>query len=325
MAFPLSFRAARTFVLLCALANPAWAQPPSATDIQGFGAPSDRPDIMLNQLSGRPPQDTLQWLRVSLADANVRNPAVTISGANPQSPDLAPYRELYLRSPARGAYRFEFGEPPAAKPPWVATDARSVTWDVTAVYYENGAVRSRQKQTVTLRREATADSFIWRIVPPSFDEALNAALNGPELGLFASDAFFLAHPKKATAITEIRNSAARLQEFAAALADYKEKTATFPASMEALKASGFKDREALFDIWLSAPNDEPGARSYNFNSHLSGLDIQALNQPENLITLYHGADGKLSFRSAGRALVVLADGQMRAVTPEQAKMLHWKP
>lgn len=64
----------------------------------------------------------------------------------------------------------------------------------------------------------------------------------------------------------------------------------------------------------------------SFNTKLSGVTLNKVRFPARTVMLYEGQNGKLDFRHQGRAIVTLVQGNVRFVTPQQAKeLLVWTP
>ena len=65
---------------------------------------------------------------------------------------------------------------------------------------------------------------------------------------------------------------------------------------------------------------------YTFNGNLTGKKYSNLQQPLNaLVLFYEGQNEKPIFRYDGKAAVCFVSGEVKLVTPEQAKSLIWKP
>lgn len=60
-----------------------------------------------------------------------------------------------------------------------------------------------------------------------------------------------------------------------------------------------------------------------FNDKLANISIHAIEDPQNVVLFYEGQSQNLDFRHNGWAVVALADGSVRSVTPAQAQSLRW--
>lgn len=95
--------------------------------------------------------------------------------------------------------------------------------------------------------------------------------------------------------------------------DYEQKLASFlaPKDAETTLKSDVKTESAPFD-----------AARFRFNGNLKNTSVHGAN-PENLVMFYQGEPKSLDFRYGGWAVVALADGSVKSVTPLLAKSLRW--
>jgi len=73
----------------------------------------------------------------------------------------------------------------------------------------------------------------------------------------------------------------------------------------------------------SAPLFAKSAVPPRFNDKLANISIHAIEDPQNVVLFYEGQSQNLDFRHNGWAVVALADGSVRSVTPSQAQSLRW--
>ena len=73
----------------------------------------------------------------------------------------------------------------------------------------------------------------------------------------------------------------------------------------------------------SAPLFAKLAVPARFNDKLANISIHAIEDPQNVVLFYEGQSQNLDFRHNGWAVVALADGSVRSVTPAQAQSLRW--
>jgi prepilin-type processing-associated H-X9-DG protein len=72
------------------------------------------------------------------------------------------------------------------------------------------------------------------------------------------------------------------------------------------------------------PADGSQGESYSFNSELFGATTSAMGNGWNTVMVYEGKDQKLDFRHDGKAVVVFADGHVRAIEKPWDQKLKWK-
>lgn len=75
---------------------------------------------------------------------------------------------------------------------------------------------------------------------------------------------------------------------------------------------------------LHCPQDEPGIESYSFNENLLDAAQNNLERPDATVLIYEGKNGKINFRHDGMATIGYADGHVKLIREEEAKLLIWK-
>jgi hypothetical protein len=83
--------------------------------------------------------------------------------------------------------------------------------------------------------------------------------------------------------------------------------------------------EYVMKDFFTSPIDEPKTISYKFNPKLSGVSLSKISVPEKTVVLFEGEYAKPLFRYANKALIGFVDGNVKLVTPEEAKQLRWTP
>ena len=68
-----------------------------------------------------------------------------------------------------------------------------------------------------------------------------------------------------------------------------------------------------------------GTERWSFNASVMGKSQRSIRQPFQTVLIYEGENGRLDYRHEGNAIVALACGIARMVTPDQAKQLRWVP
>jgi hypothetical protein len=102
---------------------------------------------------------------------------------------------------------------------------------------------------------------------------------------------------------------------------------TLLKSPRGIYADTERNLKLLSEKPFRCPREETGEPACRFNKNLEGVNSLQIPDARQalLIALYEGSDQKLSFRHRGKAVVGLASGKVRSVTPEEAKTLLWKP
>jgi prepilin-type processing-associated H-X9-DG protein len=134
-----------------------------------------------------------------------------------------------------------------------------------------------------------------------------------------------AYPKAALPALNIQFSISKLKQIGLTLAmytqDHNDKIDLTPQNYVQKLMPYVMKRESLF----TAKEDAPGTISFQINSNLSGLKTTDIRILAKTVAFYLGHDQKLDFRYGGLSPVCFMDGHVKAVSPEEAKDLRWKP
>ena len=76
---------------------------------------------------------------------------------------------------------------------------------------------------------------------------------------------------------------------------------------------------------FKCPSDSGPSPSYSLNSSLAGIAVAKVQSPATTVLFYEGANGKLTYRHDGKAVVCFADGHVKFVTAADSNKLRWKP
>jgi len=174
-------------------------------------------------------------------------------------------------------------------------------------------------QTIDDSVDLVQESGRWLIVPPT------GIPSGPSI--VASLAYALTHP-------EMLQHAKGAAQTTSCLSNMKQVClsvimfATDNDDILKLKADAWKAKvmpycknEGIFHC----PQDTTKGVSYSLNPNLAGKSMTAIKKPAQTVLVYEGKKMKLDFRHEGKACVGFADGHVKLFTPEEAKVLRWKP
>ena len=123
----------------------------------------------------------------------------------------------------------------------------------------------------------------------------------------------------------LQNAAVREKESRARLGRLAQ--AALQAAHQTDDKFRFSNRNYAAKIESLRPEGTPlftgtGARP-RFNDNLANISIHAIEDPQNVILFYEGTGRNLDFRYNGWAVVAMANGTSRSVTPSQAQTLRW--
>ncbi|HVF85022.1 MAG TPA: hypothetical protein VM821_03490, partial [Abditibacteriaceae bacterium] len=123
----------------------------------------------------------------------------------------------------------------------------------------------------------------------------------------------------------LQNAAVREKEGRARLARLAQ--AALQAAHQTDDKFRFSDRNYAAKIQSLRPKGAPllagtGARP-RFNDNLANISIHAIEDPQNVVLFYEGTGRNLDYRYNGWAVVAMANGYVRSVTPLQAQKLRW--
>lgn len=191
---------------------------------------------------------------------------------------------------------------------------------VNAIYLL-GAVRPGGKpiKPIPEQVELVKIGRSWLIVAPKPDSK-------SEVGNLASIAMGLVNPSLLTLTKRVpkkEEAHANLKQIATGtltyVMDFDDKFMLKPGDYHKSIGPYVKNKKVF-----RSPLDKPGTISFSFNGNLTGLKDDAIQDPKNTVMYFEGNPGTLKFRYDGKALVALADGSVRFVTPAEAKSLVWK-
>jgi hypothetical protein len=74
---------------------------------------------------------------------------------------------------------------------------------------------------------------------------------------------------------------------------------------------------------FTSPLDQPGTESFRLNAGMAGKKLAGVEKPSRTVLVFEGEPGKPLFRYAGKAVIGLADGSVKLVTPDEAAKLRW--
>lgn len=74
---------------------------------------------------------------------------------------------------------------------------------------------------------------------------------------------------------------------------------------------------------FTAPDDEAGIQSYQFNDALAGKTLNEIKEPGKQVAIFLGSHGKPDYRYDGRTILGMVPGNSWVCKAEQAKKWHW--
>lgn len=213
----------------------------------------------------------------------------------------------------------------------VSLDARNsnfVTARFQLVLHNDLGFTVVQDDSAKLEKEIKGKCTYWQIVPnnPSniAQEFYHYNIDDKGSGFTTRLATLIAHPKKALAAYDLRQSASNLHRISLGLKMYE---ADYDNQIN-LTPQNYKDGLSTYvrgNVFFTAPGDPVGIISYNLNPNIHGINEEDIKDPQTLVTIYQGHDQKLDFKYAGYTTVSFMDGSVRIISREEAKNLRWKP
>jgi hypothetical protein len=188
-----------------------------------------------------------------------------------------------------------------------------------------------QADSIQLKRHADNNGVQWLIVPGDPQKYFDAPLvdlqpkaSQPISGITENIATLVAFPEKMLPVVQLHQSMTQLKAIVLGMfyfmQDYDEHLAFTPQNFRE-KLKMYTRNESFF----TAPGDAAGVTSYSLNPSILGEpDIESYDN-RNVVAFYLGHDQNLDFRYDGLSPVCFMDGHVKAVTPEEAKNLRWKP
>ena len=288
-------------VALCLFVSRAEAQPQQVDNDAG-------------QRDFQPQEDAVRWLvyaynRHGEMQGRARGGVV---GANPNDPALEEVDEEYEK--ARGTFLLSVDNFKTQ----VNGDKATVAFKATLT--DNLLNQITQTEKLELQPSKTQWTNTWIVVPGKPETVANDKNSGILLRL----ATFMAHPQEMLDTTRMIVSRQNMQQLALGVMhmshDYNEKFAVKSDKFKETLAPYVKSEQLFY-----APADKSGMVSYSFNPKLTGMSTHLNGKARETVLVYEGRDEKLDFRYGGQAIVILANGTIKMVTPEEAKSLRWEP
>ena len=209
-------------------------------------------------------------------------------------------------------------------------DSTRVKADFIVVLHDEIGHSVAQADSAVLKKNDTQSYTYWMIVPETPKELNNGySYYGDDLppkksGLTTRLATEIAYPEQMQTQYHLSKSESQLKQLGLGLMqliqDYDQKIQVDPPQLKR-DIFPYVKSETLF----TAPGDSPGTISYQINPNIVGLNINSIKEAHSLVGLYLGKDQKLDFRYGGLSPVCFMDGHVKAISPEEAKSLRWKP
>lgn len=190
-----------------------------------------------------------------------------------------------------------------------------------------------EKDQVTMNERSLSDgSQAWVIVPKhlrTLDSTLSVRMIA---GNIADDyceytnylAAMIAYPQEVLPDIYLGQSMDRLKQLGLALMqfvqDHNERMDFDQQNFKEKLSPYLKDTSNFV-----APGDSPKTVAFAVNPDIIGVKLLDISSPSQTVAFYLGNNQKLDFRYDGLSPVCFMDGHVKAVTPEQAKTLRWKP
>jgi prepilin-type processing-associated H-X9-DG protein len=305
--------------------------------MQGNVMPTPQ-EIAANRIEGLPDKGAqpfgllMLWSGLALGDikleSELRAAALFVVGANPDEPAL---KDLTTELKKASAPHWRISLPAPVPPEATATtatvtpDQKEATVKVWVGTHDHLGMQLWQEEEVPMRREETAVGTVWRIVPYAIDDIARVmSWNSPKLDPLRLLATYIAHPRELLQQVHLNESQMQVKQLALGVMQYSQDwDETYPPNIATFKEKllPYVRGEALF----TAPTDEAGRQSYNFNPALANKKLAALNEVAQTVMIYLGKDKNLDFRFGGKTVVGFADGHVEAVDAERARTLRWNP
>jgi prepilin-type processing-associated H-X9-DG protein len=204
----------------------------------------------------------------------------------------------------------------------------SATAHYRLVFHNDLGFTVSQDDSAKLEKHTARNCTYWMIVPndPSdgAQQFYGYKSDDKESGFTTRLATLIAYPQKSLTAYDLFKSESNVKQILLGLMQYEE---DYDNQIN-LNPQNYKDGLMPYIqsyILFTAPGDVEGTVSYNINPNLFGLYSKAIQDPWTLVSIYQGHDQKLDFKYGGYAVVGFMDGHVKAVTPEEAKDLRWKP
>lgn len=189
-----------------------------------------------------------------------------------------------------------------------------------------------QTETLKLRRDPKIREELpnWKIVPDNPETILSDANSGYLLRI----ATYLAYPKVMLEKVRAARSADNMRQLTIGVTGAFQDSESLILRSDNWKQAvrPFLNSEQVFHS-LNYGSNLAAYSNYTFNTNLEGLSEAKLgkiaqvvgNKPSDIVLIYEGASGQLSFSHDGRAAVVFADLHVELVDVKRVKSLRWRP
>ncbi len=271
------------------------------------------------------PGESVNLFLSSCSSGSVHTAAQMVQGADAKTPALANFGKEIAESFGNftpSARKFKLTLDPQ--------DSSRITADFIVVLHDEMGHSVAQADSVVLKKNDSQGYTFWMIIPETPQEFNSGHsfymgdLPPKKSELTTQLATEIAYPEQMQTQFHLSKSMSQMKQLGLGLMmliqDYDQ-----IVQVDQLQLKKTLYPYVQSEIIFTAPGDPPGTTSYHINPNVEGLNIKNIKEIHSLVGLYLGNDQKLEFRYGGLSPVLFMDGHVKAVTPEEAKNLRWKP
>jgi hypothetical protein len=285
-------------------------------------AKAQPPELTQNGLS---PEDSVNTFLYDCSSGAIIPAAFMVQGADQKNPALASFGTEISESFGKfvlGARNFKITIDPQ--------NSRKVKADFILEFHDEIGHGLAQADSASLQQKEESGFTYWQIIPGDpkvYEEQYylgDKNMPPQTCGLTTRLATEIAYPGQIQFQYHLGKSISQLKQLGLALMQFAQdyhKRLNFDQQNFREKLMPYLKEDTVF----TAPGDPAGTVSYQMNPSIAGLNFTDIKDPQTLVAFYLGEDQTLDFKFSGYSVVSFMDGHVKAVTPEEAKQLRWKP